>query len=369
MSEIKPTTELAEFVNKTELEDATKLALIEAFEPFQLQAMEWKEKADAIKVTSIEDVKEMKDAREGRLLLQKVRTGLDKMRKTLKEDSLRKSQTIDAIAKQLTAIIEPIEESLREKEEFKDRFMAQMREELKAKRMDELKSVDVDGALFGLDILPEEQYQQLLENSRVAKLDREQKQREEEERLRLEAEQREKDRIERERLDAEAREAQRIENERLRAENEAKEAQLAKEREEAAAILAEERRIAAEKQAEQERLMAEERKRADEERRTEALKQEAIRKEQEKKLAEEREITAQLQREAQAKKDEEERLRQEEEARKESELAKGDEDKTNDLVADLKAMQTKYSFKSKGNKAMYEGVKTKLEEIINRIVS
>ena len=50
-------------------------------------------------------------AREGRLFLAQKRIDVEKARKALKEQSLRKGQAIDAIAKFLTSLIEPTEKS------------------------------------------------------------------------------------------------------------------------------------------------------------------------------------------------------------------------------------------------------------------
>ena len=70
------------------LEEETSKKIIEKFQPFLAQINEWKEKAKELVVTDESQVEEMKQAREGRLMLVKVRTNADKIRKELKADSL-----------------------------------------------------------------------------------------------------------------------------------------------------------------------------------------------------------------------------------------------------------------------------------------
>ena len=156
-------------IDASGVEDTTKLDLISRFSPFLAQAKEWKEKAEGLVVTNIEQKFEMNEARNARLALKNIRVNIEKCRKALKEDSLKKGKAIDDTAKFLTAMIEPTEKYLQEQEEFRDRYEATQREELKAKRLAELAEYDVDGQFYSLDTLPEDQYQNLLTNSKEAK--------------------------------------------------------------------------------------------------------------------------------------------------------------------------------------------------------
>jgi len=47
-----------------------------------------------------------------------MRIEIEKTRKALKEQSLRKGQAIDSIAKYLTSLVSPIEEYLKQQEDF-----------------------------------------------------------------------------------------------------------------------------------------------------------------------------------------------------------------------------------------------------------
>ena len=55
------------------------------------------------------------------------------------------------------------------------------------------------------------------------------------------------------------------------------------------------------------------------------------------------------------------------ERKRQSELNKGDEDKMKDLISDITALKTKYNFKSKYNKRMYNDFGYLVDKIINRI--
>ena len=55
------------------------------------------------------------------------------------------------------------------------------------------------------------------------------------------------------------------------------------------------------------------------------------------------------------------------ERKRQSELNKGDEDKVKDLISDITALKSKYTFKSKYNKRMYNDFGYLVDKIINRI--
>ena len=137
----------------------------------------------------------------------------------------------------------------------------------------------------------------------------------------------ETDRIAAEEAGAAERERIRIENENLRKENETKEKQLA------------------------------------EERKASEAKAKKVQKDAEAKLKTEKDAKAKLERELKTKTDAEAKQKADAEARAEAELNKGDTDKVKDLITDLTALKTKYIFKSKKNKKMYENVGVLLEKI------
>ena len=178
-------------VKDSGLELTERETLLGKFSEYENIAEDWEKKAKAIVVTNPEQVAEMKMAREGRLFLAQKRIDVEKTRKALKEQSLRKGQVIDAIAKFLTSLIEPTEKYLKDQEDFVEIQNKKKAEELR---------------------LAEEKR---LEEERIAK---EQAEREEQERIRQE-------------------------NIKLKAEMEAKEKEMAEERAKAEAERLEKERI------------------------------------------------------------------------------------------------------------------------------
>lgn len=154
-------------------------------------------------------------------------------------------------------------------------------------------------------------------------------------------------------IKAEAEERQRIreENEKLKkqAEIERKKAELdAKKR-------AEIERVRLEKEAKEKK---------DRERKEKELREEKEKFEREERLKREK-----LERELQEKRDAEIKAEKEREALIQLELSKGDEDKLNDLINDLKSLKTKYEFKSSKNKKMYSDVRLLIDKVINHIIN
>ena len=230
------------------LEVSEKSALLQHFENFFTQANEWENKAKAIVITSVDQKAEMKMAREARLALKTLRVDTEKKRKMLKEESLRKGQTIDAIAKIVTNTIVPIEEYLEEQEKFIEIQEEKIRQELKEKRLAELSSYEVDTTFVDLANMTDEAYDAFLvsskdaysaklaeikriEDERIAKEKADEEMRKENERLKLEAEAKEKElqaereAVEKQRAEEKAKadaELKKVEDA-LRAEKEAKE--------------------------------------------------------------------------------------------------------------------------------------------------
>ena len=129
--------QLVKIINESGLDKSKGQVLLENFSNYFEVASEWEKKANELTVTSVEQVAEMKLAREGRLFLKDKRVTIEKTRKLLKENALREGQTIDAIAKILTNLIEPIEKNLEHKEKFAEIQEAKRIEELRSSREDE----------------------------------------------------------------------------------------------------------------------------------------------------------------------------------------------------------------------------------------
>lgn len=200
----------------SEIAETEKSVLLQTFETFFAQANEWEKKAKNIVITSVDQKAEMKMAREARLALKTLRVETEKKRKSLKEDALRKGQTIDAIARIITNTIVPIETYLEEQEKFVEIQEAKRKEELKEKRIAELTPYEVDTTFIDLSNMTDEAYDSFLISSKDA----------------YNAKLAEIKRIEDERIAKEkADEEMRKENARLKEEAEAKEKELQAERE------------------------------------------------------------------------------------------------------------------------------------------
>ncbi|MEI8111135.1 MAG: hypothetical protein WCH59_09115 [Chitinophagia bacterium] len=317
--------ELSLVVSETAVDTEIQQMLIERFTPFLEQASEWKQRAESLVVTDIIQVREMKMAREARLALREIRLAADKTRKELKEDSLRYGRAVQGVYNVIEAVISPIEKHLEEQEKFKELYELKQREALRLEREELVKDYrEYVISNINLGEITEEDFTRMLNGAKLQKQAAEQAaiKAEEERQARMKAE-------------AEERERLRIENEKLKAQAEERER---------------------ERKAELDRLEAEQRKAniaAAKAQLEAALKAAAERKERER-------LEAELKR-----KQEEEECREAERlAAIEAELSKGDKDKIADLIADLEGLKTKYAFKAKKNKLLYDAVIALLEKII-----
>ena len=211
-------SELAKIVEKCNL-PATKAAdLVEAFGTTFVQVRDVAAVAESIVVTDATQVTEMKAARENRLKLRALRVGADKIRKELKEASLREGQGIQNVYNMIAGICEPLETRLEHAEKFAERAEAERKAKLKAARGEALAAFVPDVSIYPLGEMADAAWSQLLDGSRAAH------------EARIAAERKaESDRLE-------AIEAKRVEDARIRAENERLAAEAKAERERAAAI-------------------------------------------------------------------------------------------------------------------------------------
>jgi hypothetical protein len=209
-----------------------------AFIPYFERAAEWREKAMTIKVTNLNQTKEMREAREARIALKDIRVNAEKTRVKLKENSLRTGKAIDGMANVIKFLIAPIEEHLENQEKYGERLAEQQRAIARDERQCEAGKYLADfPQSVDLGAIDEYEFAKLLKFAKAQFEAREET-----------AQRIENERVEREQREAAEREAMRIENERLRAEREQQAALFAAERlerekaeQEAAAKLAAER--------------------------------------------------------------------------------------------------------------------------------
>lgn len=322
-------------IRQNALTPDTAKNLTDSFAPLFNEAGRVIEKSRGIVVTDAAQTLEIKLARECRLALRKIRVAGDKVRKDLKEDSLRRGKAIDGFYNILLHLTDEEERRLEEQEKFAERKEAERKAALKAEREDALRPYKIDTAFMQLGEMSAEAFDQFLTNTKLAHQAKiEAERRAEEERIRLENERlkeqaRIRDENERLRREAEEREAAaKIERERLAKERAAAEEAARKERE---AAEAERRRLEAEKRAIEEKARLE---REAAEKAAAAAKrkaEEVARKERQAREAAEAQLRAQ--REAEAKR------RQEEEAAQRKAAMAPDRDKLHAFADEIAAVE------------------------------
>lgn len=105
-------------VVKPDLTAAKAEVILRAFEAFFTKAKEEEEIANTIIVQDEDDFQTINAAKGKYNQVRGLRLEVDKVRKALKEDSLREGQTIDAIARVIKNLILPIEEHLKKQKDF-----------------------------------------------------------------------------------------------------------------------------------------------------------------------------------------------------------------------------------------------------------
>ena len=307
-------------VQESGLEKTKAEYILEKFQDYFKIAAEWEQKAKTIVVTDEGQIADMKMARIGRLELREKRIAVEKVRKTMKEQSLREGKAIDGIANVLKGLIIPIEEYLDTQEHFVE---IREKERLEVERLAE---------------------EERLEKERIAK---EKAEAEERERIRVENEQLKKEAEEREevlRKEREAAEAERQkqaeilrkQKEKAELERKKQEEALVRQREEAEAEKLRQEEIARQKlekkRQEHERVEAE----------LKAKQEEALRKQEEtarQKLAKEREARERVEAELKAKQEAEEKRWQAEQDAIESQARASDGEKLIHLAQAISSIQ------------------------------
>lgn len=159
---------LALAVKSTGLDTQAAEVIEASFAPLFVQANKWAAQVAGLKVTDVSQVREMKLARESRLALKEIRVLAGKNKDRLKEDSLKRSRAVDSIYNTVKGICEPLEAELLAQEQFALRAEAARMEKIKAERVASLTQYGVDCAFYQLDVMPAEQFEQLLAGSKAA---------------------------------------------------------------------------------------------------------------------------------------------------------------------------------------------------------
>lgn len=183
-----------------------------------------------IKVTSAEDTEQQAKAREVRLKLKKIRTGVENTRVELKAEFLRKGDAIQAVANYIRDEIQPAEAYLQLQEDFIKVQEEKAAADRIAKRTETIAALGADASVYSLGDMTEDAFESLVTGIKDANDAREAR------------EKAEKEAAEKELAEREAREkALAEENAKLKAEKDAADAKAAKEKADADAALAAEK--------------------------------------------------------------------------------------------------------------------------------
>jgi hypothetical protein len=308
-------------------------------------------------------------ARELRLLIQKNRTqGIMIWHKSAKDYFLKGGQFVDAIKRKEVAINERMENALQDIENYEKIIEQKRLEELQEKRAKKLSKYVDDAHERNLSDMEEDVWKAYFETKKKQYEDR------------IEAEKKaEQERIQKERKE-------KLHNERKNSildlwqfvPEELKqkdfsdympgawELEVSNIQKNKFKYEKEQERI----KKENERLQKEaeeQRKNIEDERKAREAKDRKEREEYEAKLKAEREEKQRIENELKAKQEAEQKAKEEEEKRIQTELNKGDKAKVQDLINDLSALKTKYTFKSKKNQKMYSDVRVLIGKIIGHI--
>jgi len=124
---------------------------------------------DKIKVTDESQTDLMQEAREKRLALKKIRTGVENKRKELKENINAQAQAIDGVAHYIKETIEPAEQYLELQEKFAEIKAAERAAKLKADRLEKLSQYTDDTSLYNFEAMSDEQFDSLLATLKAQK--------------------------------------------------------------------------------------------------------------------------------------------------------------------------------------------------------
>lgn len=321
--------------------EPSKAVLIKAaFEPMVQMLEAFEEKYNSVISESVVEITNEVSAKAKRLRLDigRVRIETGKTKDKQKENLKLEDRAIMGVHNILVWAVKEKEDKLKEIEDFAEIQEQKRREALQTERAERLSIYVEDAGHRDLAKFEDDEFEALFQM----------KKREYEDNIAAEK-QAELDRIAKEKADAEEWERVKIENQKLRDEAKLKEKWMQEERAKGDA-----ENKAIEEKARKERAEYEAKLQAERDERTRVEKEERIKREK-------------LEAELKAKEDTERKAKENEAARVQTELNKGDAGKKADLIADLKALKVKYTFKSEVNRKMYIGVGISIDKIITTL--
>ena len=219
VQDIKVPEVLVEKFNKLGITNDESSSLMLSFGAPLVEVGEILDTYKNIVVTDETQIDLMKEAKEKRLLLKKIRTGVENTRKSLKDEFNRKGNAIQAVANYIKENIEPAEKYLELQEKFAEIKKAERAIKVKQERTEKLMQYTDNISMYAIDNIDDETFETLL-----AKIKKEYDDK-------IAAEKAEAERLAKEEAERKA-EQERIisENAKLRKEAEQKEIELAAER-------------------------------------------------------------------------------------------------------------------------------------------
>lgn len=164
----QPENGLVVLLKENNVSEETALAISPAFAELYDLANEWKNKAaEYLNDENLSTEEKAKEARKARLALVKVRTEIDKIRKQLNEPDQQKITDRNTAAKVLTALVTPTEALLEAEEKRAENEEKERKTKIKTERLEKLSPYNVDCTYFDLENMPDQAFNQLLENSRL----------------------------------------------------------------------------------------------------------------------------------------------------------------------------------------------------------
>lgn len=221
-------------VEQLDMEQEAKTSLLDSFKPMFDQFEDWKRRAGSIVVTDVSQNELMISAGTARKALKNIRVEVEKRRKSLKEESLRKGQNIDALAKLITNHILPIEEHLEKQEKFIEIKAEEEKQRKLIERIERLAPYNVIYNRAVIATMDDQMFDNYLDGVINAHNERIKKEKEDAEQARIQAE---RDAKERQRIEAENKKL-REENEKVQMELKEKNDAEAKAKADAEAVLA-----------------------------------------------------------------------------------------------------------------------------------
>lgn len=160
--------ELVRVAKESALSMESAFELVQRFAPLAAEMKATLATAKTIQVTSEEQGAAMAMARTTRLALRDIRLRSEKLRKGLKEDSLKRGRAIDGLHNVLAYAIAPEEARLEDAEKFAERAVAERLRLLAQQRFEALMKYNFNPGAMDLGAMTKEDFDLLLEGQRLA---------------------------------------------------------------------------------------------------------------------------------------------------------------------------------------------------------